>query len=137
MSITTNKRPKRLTIPVEGMTCASCVAHVEQALTGVPGVVNTSVNLATEKAAVEYIPGAADISELTRAVQEAGYRVENIEGEGLGSQSELERLSRVKEVRSLRNRFLLAAAGAVLLFLGTFDVFPWVPPLMELGFYPF
>jgi Cu+-exporting ATPase len=127
----------RTTLNIGGITCASCVAHVEQALTGVPGVVNASVNLATEKAAVEYIPGAADISELTRAVQEAGYRVENIEGEGLGSQSELERLSRVKEVRSLRNRFLLAAAGAVLLFLGTFDVFPWVPPLMELGFYPF
>jgi Cu+-exporting ATPase len=127
----------RATLNIGGMTCASCVAHVEQALKGVPGVVNASVNLATEKAAVEYIPGVANISELTRAVQEAGYRVEGTEGEGLGSRSELERLSRVEEVRSLRNRFVFAAAGAILLFLGTFDIFPWVSPLMGLGLYPF
>jgi Cu+-exporting ATPase len=127
----------RTTLNIGGMTCASCVAHVEQALRSVLGVVSASVNLATEKAVVEYIPGVANISELTHAVQESGYRVEGTEGEGLDSRSKLERLSRVEEIRSLRNRFVFAAAGAILLFLGTFDIFPWVSPLMGLGFYPF
>ncbi|MEE9161877.1 MAG: heavy metal-associated domain-containing protein, partial [Candidatus Neomarinimicrobiota bacterium] len=42
----TVREPKRLTLPVEGMTCASCVTHVEGALKAVPGVGAVSVNLA-------------------------------------------------------------------------------------------
>ncbi|GAH21010.1 unnamed protein product, partial [marine sediment metagenome] len=43
--------------PAGGMTCASCVARVEQALSDVPGVISANVNLASEKATVEYIEG--------------------------------------------------------------------------------
>jgi Cu+-exporting ATPase len=127
----------KTTLNIGGMTCASCVAHVEEALQETPGVVNASVNLATEKATVEYVPGVVGIPEISRAVQEVGYRVEGVEGESRGSENELERLSKAKEIRSLRDRFIFAAIGAVLLFLGTFDPFPWVPPLMDLAFYPF
>jgi P-type Cu+ transporter len=45
--------PERLVVPVQGMTCASCVAHVEKALARVAGVERVAVNLATESAAVE------------------------------------------------------------------------------------
>ena len=45
--------------PVGGMTCASCVAHVEEALKSVPGVISVAVNLGSEKATVEYIEGTA------------------------------------------------------------------------------
>jgi P-type Cu+ transporter len=127
----------KTTLNIGGMTCASCVAHVEEALQEVPGVVNASVNLATEKATVEYVPGVAGIPEFSRAVQEAGYRVESVAAEGRDAETELDRLSKDREVRSLRGRFIFAAIGAILLFLGTFDLFPWVPPLMNLEFYPF
>jgi Cu+-exporting ATPase len=123
------------TLNIGGMTCASCVAHVEHALKGVPGVVDARVNLATEKAVVEYIPGVAGAAEFRKAVEEVGYRVEGVEGES--RDTDLERLSKAKEIRALRDRWIFAAVGGVLLFLGTFDIFPWVPPLMELGFYPF
>jgi Cu+-exporting ATPase len=43
---------RKFTLPVSGMTCASCVAHVEQALRGVKSVAGVAVNLATEKASV-------------------------------------------------------------------------------------
>ena len=43
--------------PVGGMTCATCVAHVEEALKEVPGVVSVGVNLGSEKATVEYLEG--------------------------------------------------------------------------------
>src|SRR5438132_7093796 len=49
-------KPTTLTIPIEGMSCASCVAKIEHGLSEVPGVVQASVNLATEKATVEYQP---------------------------------------------------------------------------------
>ena len=48
---------KKSVFPVSGMTCATCVARVEGALAGVPGVVSVNVNLASEKATVEYIEG--------------------------------------------------------------------------------
>ena len=64
---------ERLTLPVHGMSCASCVGHVEKALAAVPGVAGVAVNLATESATVQ---GAAlDVAALRRAVDEAGYEV--------------------------------------------------------------
>jgi P-type Cu+ transporter len=63
----------RVVLPVQGMTCASCVAHVEKALAKVPGVEKVAVNLATESAAVE---GAAlDVGALRAAIDRAGYEV--------------------------------------------------------------
>ena len=47
------KTRNQINIPVEGMTCAACVSHVESAIKGVPGVTRVSVNLATEQAAVD------------------------------------------------------------------------------------
>ena len=131
--VATNK----ITLNIGGMTCASCVGHVEHALEGVPGVTTASVNLATEKATIEYVPGVARVADFKQAVTEAGYRVEGVEGEGLDAEAELERLSKTNEIKSLRSRFLFASAGGVLLLLGTFEALPWVPPLMALAFYPF
>ncbi|MBI4319974.1 MAG: copper-translocating P-type ATPase [Chloroflexi bacterium] len=63
------------TFRVEGMTCASCAANVERALGRVPGVVSANVNLATEKATVEYVPDATGPAELKKAVESAGYKL--------------------------------------------------------------
>ncbi|MFN9186764.1 MAG: copper ion binding protein, partial [Betaproteobacteria bacterium] len=64
----------RLDLPVRGMSCASCVAHVEKALAAVPGVAQVGVNLATEKAAVRLTQPVATAL-LTQAVDDAGYEV--------------------------------------------------------------
>ena len=53
-------KPVSLTIPIEGMSCASCVAKIEHGLSAVPGVSRAAVNLATEQATVEYQPGITD-----------------------------------------------------------------------------
>jgi Au+-exporting ATPase len=63
-----------LSIPIEGMTCASCVGRVEKALKAVPGVADAVVNLATEKASVTTsLP--VDHARLVGAVEKAGYTV--------------------------------------------------------------
>jgi Cu+-exporting ATPase len=63
---------REIDLAVSGMTCASCVMHVEKALNKVPGVVNASVNLATEQARVQAGPDV-DVESLMRAVEKAGY----------------------------------------------------------------
>jgi P-type Cu+ transporter len=64
-----------LVLPVEGMTCASCVRRIEKALIKVSGVGEANVNLATETARVIYDPSVADVGQLRAAVERAGYRV--------------------------------------------------------------
>ena len=60
-------------IDVGGMTCANCVNRVRKALVKVEGVVTADVNLATEQATVEYVPGAVETDDLLAAVTSAGY----------------------------------------------------------------
>ncbi|MDH5695915.1 MAG: heavy metal translocating P-type ATPase, partial [Dehalococcoidia bacterium] len=90
-----------------------CVSRVEQALSTVPGVIYANVNLASEKATVEYVEGT-EIAKLRQAVKDAGYE--------LGSEAEtLEdvTIAARRESRAVRNRFTLAIAlGALILVLG-------------------
>ena len=65
----------RFSIPVEGMSCASCVGRVERALARVPGVTQANVNLATERADVAFA-GAPDTAAAVEAVEAAGYTVD-------------------------------------------------------------
>ncbi len=94
---------KKSIFPVSGMTCASCVARVEEALSSVPGVVSANVNLASEKATVEYTEGM-ELADLRRAVREAGYEL------GLEAAT-LEDVTTAaqRELRGVRNRFIFAA----------------------------
>ncbi|HZE92453.1 MAG TPA: copper ion binding protein, partial [Rhizobacter sp.] len=65
---------RRWSLPIEGMSCASCVTRVERALAGVPGVSQASVNLATEAASV-VADAAVSATTLRAAVEKAGYAV--------------------------------------------------------------
>ncbi len=62
-----------ITLPVSGMTCASCVRHVERALRKVEGVHDVSVNLATERATVSYDAATASPARMVDAIKDAGY----------------------------------------------------------------
>src|SRR5689334_9028227 len=65
----------QIELPITGMTCASCVNRVEKALKKTPGVLDASVNLASEQATVTYAPGVADFAALRGAIEAAGYGV--------------------------------------------------------------
>lgn len=69
------ERTREISLKITGMTCAACAAKVEKALSSLKGVKRASVNLATEKATVEYIPKIATLMDLRKAVQDAGYGV--------------------------------------------------------------
>jgi len=67
--------PGEMSLPVEGMTCASCVRRIEKALAKVDGVETASVNLATEKAHIVFDPAKAGIEQFRAAVERAGYKI--------------------------------------------------------------
>ena len=72
---------EKTVLPIQGMTCASCVNRVEKALSSLKGVVGVNVNFATERATVEYIPEEVTVRDLKRVVQEAGYQVLEVKEE--------------------------------------------------------
>ncbi|MDH4196929.1 MAG: heavy metal translocating P-type ATPase, partial [Candidatus Aminicenantes bacterium] len=116
-------------LSIEGMSCASCVRHVEEALRALPGVLKASVNLATQKASVEFIPTLVGLADLRKAVEAAGYKVvEEAGGEG----QDAERVRREHEYRRLRREVAAGAVLAALVFLGSMrHLIPWVPAALH------
>jgi len=94
-----------VSLPVEGMTCASCVARVEKTLKKVEGVAEVNVNLATEKATITFDAGKTTLENLSKIIDDAGYKLvlpvekENVEENiPLGSTA----------YKKLRNEFLIS-----------------------------
>ena len=116
----------RVTLPVRGMHCAACVGKVERALTGVPGVEEASVNLATERATVAYDPARADVGGLRAAVERAGYEL-GAEAAADGG-PDREGAARAREQRALRTRVIVGVLLSVPVVIGSMpEVFPWAP----------
>ncbi len=103
-----------ITLNIGGMTCAACVSHVGNALREVDGVISASVNLATEQAMVEYVPGLAALPDMKAMVHDAGYTVDGVDDEG--AEEGEERLARTREVRALARKVIIAGmVGAVMM----------------------
>jgi len=90
-------------LPITGMTCANCVQNVERALRKVEGVLRADVNLASERATVEYVPSVVGLEALRRAVEEAGYSVILVEDEEEAEDVE----ARAREEEIAHQRWLL------------------------------
>jgi len=69
------EKVEKINAPVEGMTCASCVARVEKAISKLDGVKNVSVNFASEKASFEFDPELIDYTKISQVVEDAGYKI--------------------------------------------------------------
>ena len=92
---------KRMILKIGGMSCASCAATVENALKRAEGIYSASVNIATEKASVEYDPMTVTRERLDRVVEEAGYEVLGVEGEGSSRAQDDDDIRKVKEARRM------------------------------------
>jgi Cu+-exporting ATPase len=121
-------------LPIEGMSCASCVNRIERYLRKTPGVAEASVNLATEVATIRYLPEVAGMDELAQAIEAAGYEVRHVPESaaaraGLLDQADAEAAERAREQRALGLRaavsIAVAAVAMGLMYL------PGVPLSME------
>jgi len=127
MDTSTSERESRLDFPVKGMHCAACVNKVEQALLGVPGVKTAAVNLATERATVRLAPEGPSLDQLREAVADAGYTVPADIADTAES-ADREQAERANENRWLRIKFIVGAALAVPVLLGSMhEIFTWAP----------
>ncbi len=95
-------------LALQGMHCASCVVTIEHALKKTPGVFDATVNLATQQAHVEYLPGLIDRQGLAHAVVEAGYQVREASAP---TETALDRAEQdqTREYRTLLHKFWFAA----------------------------
>jgi P-type Cu+ transporter len=89
-------KSKQVTLPITGMTCANCVATVERNIKKVDGVQIANVNLSSERANVEYNPSLAELDDLIRRINRAGYGVATGEADLL-----IQRLSDDNDARRL------------------------------------
>jgi len=102
---------RSLTLPVEGMTCASCVLRVEKAVRKVEGVSEAAVNLAGENVRVEFDPNRVNVGQLQDAVAESGYTlVIPKEADSPDTQPGGESPEKKEAFRRLRNELIISAA---------------------------
>jgi Cu+-exporting ATPase len=127
------------TLPILGMTCASCVSRVERSLRKPAGVLTAEVNLATEKATVTYIPGQASHEDLVNAVKAAGYEViepaaaVGADGAEAGADGEAAvdagEVARATAYRTLKIKVIAGFSLSSVIFIGTMQPgwFPFLP----------
>lgn len=96
----------KIEFAVRGMTCAACVSAVEKALKQLGGVIDVTVNLASEKATVEYLPTLTGFEDFARVVRDAGYVAERITEDFIDTEKE----AREREYRKLRNHLIISVA---------------------------
>jgi Cu+-exporting ATPase len=105
-----------LELPITGMTCANCANTIERTLNKkVPGILEASVNFATEKATVKYIPGAVNRADMVAAVERAGYGVVQVD-----SDEELvdaEKQAREREIKEQTRKLGIGVLFTLPLFL--------------------
>ena len=114
-----------------GISCASCVKTIEQAIRSLPGVQESSVNFATEEANVEYDAAHLTTDQIIKAVKDSGYQAQLLlpldiaPEESPGKSLEQKQLQRKVIVGSISSALLV---GAMLHHLGISNLFAWVSP---------
>lgn len=105
----------KIDLPITGMTCASCVKRVQDTLASLNGVVSASVNLATEKATLEYVPAQVNTGDFKKALRGIGYDILEVEqGEDI---VETEKREREKAYNQLKTKLITGASLTVLVFI--------------------
>ncbi len=103
---------KQLELKVGGMTCAACAKAVERVTKKLNGVETSSVNIATEKANIEYDPSKVRISQIKAVIEKAGYTVIEEKKEVVDE----DKLRKEKEMKTLFTKFIIAIGFSIPLF---------------------
>ncbi len=120
-----HKKYESVTIPIGGMTCAACAQRIEKVLAKQVGMIKSSVNLATEKASIEYDPQLIKLSAIKERIEEIGYQVLEIEKKNAVDE---DKLRKDREIRILWTKFIISAIfGVPLLYFAMAPMVSWWP----------
>lgn len=101
---------REITIPIAGMTCASCSSAVERALNKLEGITKASVNFATERAVIQYDNNQVRISQIKQAIKKTGYEPLELE---IQQNVDQEAEKRQKDIKTLWNKFVISIIFAL------------------------
>lgn len=106
----------KVELPITGMTCANCAMNIERTLNKkVPGVVQASVNFASERAAVQYLPNLTNLEEIIAAIRQAGF--DAILPDETGDDEDVEQRARRAEIAEQTRKFIVGLFFTLPLFL--------------------
>ncbi|CEP39342.1 copper-transporting P-type ATPase [[Clostridium] sordellii] len=101
---------KKIDMKIEGMTCQSCAKAVERSVKKLDGIENISVNIATDKATIEYDPSKIKISQIKEAIKKVGYKVVE---ESKKEDVDEDRIRKEKELKTLKTKLTIAMIFAI------------------------
>ena len=133
-----DKNSNQVTIPIGGMTCAACAQRIEKAIEKLTGIIKVSVNLATEKATVEYDPQQIKLSAIKQCIEKTGYKALEIDKNTVDE----DKVRKEKEIKILWTKFIIATAfGLPLLYFAMAPMVSWwpfpIPKALNPMIYPF
>ncbi len=117
-------------IPLLGMTCANCANTIERTLKKLPGMAGVNVNFASERASVDYVPGAISIADMVRAIRKAGYDVPTANTAAAQTgEMDVEQAAREAEIAMRRRRVIVGMLFAIPAFILSMSRdFGWLGP---------
>jgi Cu+-exporting ATPase len=120
-----SERIQRISVGIGGMTCASCAQTIGKALLKTEGITDATVNLATEKASVNFFPSKAGYEDIKKAIEDTGYEVlDKKPGETQFEEQENEELK----------KYSTAKRKAIFAWAITLPIMVWMIPEMFFGF---
>lgn len=112
----------KVNMVIKGMTCAACVSAVQKALRSIYGVISVNVNIATEKAVIEFIHTLTGVEDFKKAVKVAGYSAE-IRAEDF---IDRERIEREAYYTDLKRRFIFSLFLTIPVFIASLVDIPYI-----------
>jgi Cu+-exporting ATPase len=121
-------RTETATLPIQSMTCAACVNTLERGLRRANGVLSATVNLATARGTVTYLPSVIDPRGVREVIEDLGYQVPEITGPA----EDAEQRARQQEMATLRCKFAVGAILSALVMVGSMPEWvPWWPAALR------
>ena len=108
-----NIENKNIDLKIEGMSCAACAKAIERVVKKLDGVELINVNIATDKASINYNPSKIKLSEIKRVIEKAGY---NPVDENNNILVDEDKIKKEKEIKTLFTKFIIAMVFSIPLF---------------------
>ena len=126
---------ERVELDIAGIVCVSCVVAIENALNGVRGIIDASINPVTAKAVIDYDPSVVTLDTIIQTIRATGYDVIEIPSvEPEAASADREKALRQREIRTYRNQFIFTIIFGIPILLGMLA--PYVPVIPALFMEP-